>query len=186
MCEDSERSMSTVFNFISSGDINTNYHGTFNDITTTISADKTNLSPNVLDMKKIGMKDKRNNSGDFKACLIGSFNNDIEAMAHALGLSIDDMHNYLLGRISIPDSVVHRLEEYTFSKGGYFQFGDRIEINNSGDNYSQSFSDILESEDIENKRLKIENSSLRKTVKEKDELIAALKETIKLLKDNRS
>lgn len=182
MCEDSERSMSTVFYFISSGDINTNYQGTFNDITTTISTDKTNLSPNVLDMKKIGMKDKRNNVEDLKACLIGSFNNDIEAMAHALGLSINDIHNYLLGRINIPDSIVHRLEEYTFSKGGYFQFGDRIEINNSGDNYSQSYSDMLESEDTEIKRLKMENSSLRKIIKEKDELIASQRETIEILK----
>ena len=169
-----------MINFILSSSINTDYSGQFNDVTTTTTANRTNQASNLFGIENNCMTNKQV-IDNLNALLSNRFNNDVGSMAHALGIPIDIMRNLLLGNIDIPQEIIKRLDDYN-TKGDYFQFGDRIEINNSGDGYSQSFSDLTKSDDDYVKRLKIENSDLKKMLKDKDELISALKETIELLK----
>lgn len=170
-----------MINFILSSSINTDYSGQFNDVATTISANRTNQASNLFGIENNCMTNKQV-IDNLNVLLSNRFNNDVGSMAHALGIPIDIMRNLLLGNIDIPQEIIKRLDDYN-AKGDYFQFGDRIEINNSGDGYTQSFSDLTKSNDDDYiKKLKIENSDLKKMLKDKDELISALKETIELLK----
>lgn len=170
-----------VLYYISSSSISTTSHGDHNDITTTISADQTNCTPELLDMKSYNMDNKRTLE-DFKLLLSGRFNNDLELMARSLGLPSDQIRSILLEN-GISEEVDKRLNECGCKNGDYFQFGNRVEINNSGDGYQQSFADILESDNEVIKKLKADNAHLKKIAKEKDELIASLRDTIEILKN---
>lgn len=161
--------------------ISSNYVGNFNDVRTEIKRNiETKPSKTLLDMKKYTMNDKPTLE-DLKTILSNRFGYNIELMAAAMGMPIDQVYSILLGEAPISADLLEKLEkEPTACQGDYIQIGDRIELNNSGDgtiNYSRVPKKLPFL-----KRVYAEMARLKKENREKDELIAALKEANELLK----
>lgn len=161
--------------------ISSNYVGNFNDVRTEIKRNiETKPSKNLLDMKKYTMNDKPTLE-DLKTILSNRFGYNIELMAASMGMPIDQVYSILLGETPISADLLEKLEKGpTACQGDYIQIGDRIEFNNSGDgtiNYSRMPKKLPFL-----KRVYAEMARLKKENREKDELIAALKEANELLK----
>lgn len=117
-----------------------------------------------------------------KTILLNRFGYNIESMAAALNVPVHQVLSILSGEIPLSADLVDKLEkEDTACKGDYIQIGDRIEFKNSGDttiNYQSRRPKGLPFL----KKLYADRTRLEKENREKDELIAALNETIELLK----
>lgn len=160
------------------------YSGNFNEVMTEVkNYNKTKPSKTLLDMKKCTMNDKPTLE-DLKTILSNRFGYNIELMAAYMGMPVDQVYSILLGETPISAELLEKLEkETTACQGDYIQIGDRIELNNSGDgtiNYSR-----LPKKLPFLRRLYAEMDRLKKESREKDELIAALKEANELLKKDK-
>lgn len=157
------------------------YVGNFNDVRTDIKRNsKTKPYNTLLDMKKCTMSDQPTLE-DLKTILSNRFGYNVELMAVAMGMPVDQVYSILSGEIPVSADLLERLEKNASCQGDYIQIGDRIEFNNSGDgtiNYQPGGPQKLPIL----RKLYAEIAQLKKENREKDELIAALKEANELLK----
>lgn len=157
------------------------YVGNFNDVRTEIKRNsKTKPSKTLLDMKKCTMNNEQTLE-ELKTILSNRFGYNLELMASAMGVPVDQVYSILSGEVPVPAGVFDKLEkDNTTCRGDYIQIGDRFDFNNSVGgtvNYSPKIPRLRLI-----RQLRAEIAELRKESEEKDELIDSLKETNDLLK----
>lgn len=164
-----------------SNNVKTEFNGQFANVTsrTINSVGKTNFSGKMLDEENMNM-DNKQLIEKFDS-LLGN-NNAIEDLARNTGVTVDKIQTILSGLINLP--VKFNEKRGNIMNGESIQIGDRVEINNSGDGLTNNYAGMWDNHGS-TKELKTRISDLQKLLKEKDELIAAQKETIELLKINR-
>lgn len=149
------------------------YYGNFNDVTTCVYPE---LLPTENSMNNNQLIE------DLKQMLSTRFDNNVESLAKAIGVPTEQVLQYLEGRISVPADVTEKMIRFKPRPcGEYIQIGDRIEIHNAGDGATHNYAGMTGKADLVKKQ-EVEIAQLKKENREKDELIAALKETIELLK----
>lgn len=162
-----------------SNNVGSNYLGDFNDVFTTINeVAKTKSLPTMLD-KEMNM-DNKQFIDNFKFLLQNNETELIDVLARA-GVMEDKIQNILssLNKIDISDFNV---KGGNTMKGESVQIGDKfVEIVNSGDGVTNNYANLLDNIGLV-KELKTRVVDLQRLLKEKDETIAALKETNELLK----
>lgn len=158
------------------------YSGNFSEVMTDIkNCDRTKHYIPLLDMKKFIMSDEQTLK-ELKSVLSTRFNNSIEMLATAVGLPVDQVNRILSGEVPIPVDLLNKLrQEDRTDKCDYIQIGDRFEFHYSGDGVTNNYAGLVGNA-ASSRRKDTEISWLKREIKEKDELIAALKETIELLK----
>lgn len=158
-----------------SNNVEANYQGKFNDVFTTINeAGRTLLNKNVLDREKI----MNNRQLIEKIKLLK--NEDIEQLAKCTNISVSIIQNIFS---SLEDLDVNIKENVMKGeKGENVQIGEQfVEINNLGDGVTNNYAGLLENAGLI-KDLKMKIVNLENALKEKEDLIASMKETIELLK----
>lgn len=152
------------------------YYGNFNDVTT---CDGQEVLPteNIMSNKQL--------IEDLQQMLLTRFDNNVESLAKAIGVPTEQVIQYLEGRLIVPKDVTEKITRFRPRPyGEYIQIGDRIEIHNAGDGATHNYAGILGKAGGA-KKLEDEIARLKKEMKEKDELIAALKEANELLRKDR-
>lgn len=149
------------------------YYGNFNNVTT---YDDQGLLPTENSMNNNQLIE------DLKQMLLTRFDNNVESLAKAIGVPTEQVIQYLEGQLTVPNDVTEKITRFTRRHSGeYIQIGDRIEIHNAGDGATHNYAGLL-GKAGPLKKLKDKIVRLKKEMKEKDELIAALKEANELLK----
>lgn len=158
-----------------SNPVNTSYNGTYLDcdfINGNNNCRETKSNDFLLDMKKEVMEDRKHIEG-IKS-LLNSKLNDIDALSRSIGVPTDEMLNFLTEfaskqMASTSDcNIEDRIE------------GDKI-VFESGGNLTKNYTDKSTKNRI--KVLEIEISECHKRIKDKDEIIVSLRETIEVLKN---
>lgn len=166
---------------------NSTNKGIFNDKVenNALNADRTKSLLSLLDKEKNIMEDSSKFIIDLKTLLSSCYHNDVELLARSINISSEQINDCLAGKTHpIPELIkeVERRKNSPGSGGDYIQIGDKIEINNSGEGFTNNYDGMMKG--YENdiiKELKMEVSELHKMIKEKDKLIAEKERLIEVL-----
>lgn len=169
------------FNLVDlSNNVKTEFKGRFNDIMSRTISDvrTTNIEGEMLD---IGKSNKNMDNREFADRLrFLQENKEIDFLgdlARDTGLTLDKIQGIVSAIVNVPMEFNKEKKDVMRES---FQIGDKIEINASG-NGPNNYAGMLSSHGVI-KELKAKNAGLEKLLKEKDELITSLRETIELLK----
>ena len=160
-----------------------NYTGVFNDgIGTNISnEEKTNHFDSLLYIKNKIMDDSKFIE-ELRSLLSSKFNNDINKLAKCVGRPESDIRDFIDGKKDIPSDFFEDLANCISKKhGDNIQFGDKyIEVNNSGIGYTNNYEGMMKDAQVDIiKKMKLEILELKKSSKEKDEVIKSYEDIIK-------
>lgn len=162
-----------------SNNVGSSYQGDFNDVFTTINeVAKTKSLNTVLDEEK--NMDNKQFIENFKFLLQ---NNDIELIDVLVRAGVpEDKIQHILSSLSKLDENEVDVKGGNAMKGESVQIGDKfVEIINSGDGVTNNYANLLDNIGLV-KELKTKVVDLNRLLKDKDDLIAAQKETIELLR----
>lgn len=161
--------------------IKADYKGRFyNTIDSTFNCDgETNINDKMLDKENKNMT-----NAEFidrlKSILDSKEIDIIGDLARDTGITVDKVQTIISSLINLPIQFNKKGENGMRES---FQIGDKIEINASGDG-PNNYAGMLNSFGI-TRELKARISDLQKLLKEKDALIAAQRETIEVLRENK-